>query len=189
MNTSAIATRRAILVGSAVALFAASCSRLAVHHSNEIALPKPEADSDFLHLSQTLTGHIGLDPLTAARISAAFAQIAPAHHAHFKPLFELVRPGLAPNNFLAVANGTGLGPTAHAIVAAWYTGTVGSGVEAITVAYRDALMYGPVADGLFPPTYALGGPAWWTSPPPKVGVSRPFKHASATVGTPGARSR
>ena len=30
----------------------------------------------------------------------------------------------------------------------------------------DTLMQRPVDDGLFPPTYAQGGPAWWTAEPP-----------------------
>jgi hypothetical protein len=57
-------------------------------------------------------------------------------------------------------------PTALANITAWYTGSVGKGPQAITVSYRDALMQRPVDDGLFPPTYAQGGPAWWTAEPP-----------------------
>jgi len=57
-------------------------------------------------------------------------------------------------------------PAALAIITAWYTGTVGKGVHAVTVSYRDALMQRCVDDGLSPPTYVQGGPAWWTAAPP-----------------------
>jgi hypothetical protein len=187
MNT--VASRRAILVGASVALFAAaSCSKPALRNDNQGRQVSLVADPDFLTLSQALTGYADLDPITAARLSAAFAEIAPDHHARIKPLFMLVHAGVSPDDLLGLADRASLGPTALAIVAAWYTGTAGSGVKAITVAYRDALMQRPVADALSPPTYALGGPAWWTSPPPDVGLSRLSARAPTTVGDPGPKT-
>ena len=187
MKSSTIATRRAVVLGASVALFAAaSCSRPPEGGAEGASLTQPRADPVFLRLSQALTGHADLDPLTAARLSAAFTQVAPEHLARFKPLADLARPGQTPNDLLASAQGAGLGLTALIIVAAWYTGTAGSGPKAITVAYRDALMQRPVADALFPPTYAIGGPAWWTAETPDVGLSRPVARAPApaTVGNP-----
>jgi fructose 5-dehydrogenase small subunit len=187
MKLSTIATRRAVIVGATVALFAAgSCSPTAEQGTAGPTQLPPQSDPDFLRLSQALTGYADLDPITAARLSAAFAKVAPQHHARFRALLERARPGVSPKDLLALADTAHLAPTALAIVAAWYTGTAGSGVQAITVAYRDALMQGPVADALLPPTYAMGGAAWWTAEPPDVGLSRPVARAPApaTVGNP-----
>ena len=171
------ATRRAVLVGASVALFGVACAPRP--DGLGAATPQAASDPEFLRLSQTLTGHADLDPVTAGRLSAAFAQVAPDQHAHFKQLEALTKPGMAPADALAAATAVGLGPTVLAIVAAWYTGTAGSGTRAITVAYRDALMQRPVADALDPPTYAMGGPGWWVAAPPDVGLPRSAPAAEA----------
>jgi hypothetical protein len=79
---------------------------------------------------------------------------------------DLVITGREPAAVLALANRKGFGQTALAIVAAWYTGSIGTGVSALAVSYADALMNRTVSDALAPPTYQLGGPGWWTAPPP-----------------------
>lgn len=88
-------------------------------------------------------------------------------------LAGLLRPGLSPEALLNAAGAAGLRETLLAIVAAWYTGTVGHGTGAQLVAYKEALMYRPCADGLVVPTYCSDGPAWWTAPPPAAGVAPP----------------
>lgn len=55
-----------------------------------------------------------------------------------------------------------------AIISAWYTGTVASSKGPVVVAYADALMYRPVADGLTVPTYCNKGPTWWMGLPPGI---------------------
>ena len=107
------------------------------------------SEGAFLAISQLLTGHADLNPVTARRIAAAFAVVDPKLYAQFQ---DLVGVTAIPEP---------LTPVARAIVAAWYTGTVGTGTTAITVSYRDALMQRPVADMLTPPTYSRGGPGWW----------------------------
>lgn len=168
------AGRRSVLLGMAVALFAASCAERDGRAMRAEADPLP--DPAFLALSQSLTGHDDLDPLTAARLSAAFAAIAPDVHARFAELGRLRTAD--PSSLLAAAACDPLKAAALAIVAAWYTGSLGSGRRSTTVAYRDALMQRPVADAMLPPTYALGGPAWWTAPPPAVGLARSAAAAS-----------
>jgi hypothetical protein len=144
-----------------------------------------------VRLSALLTGHADLDPLTGARLAAAFATLAPDVHAAFPTLGKLARPDMSPQDVLAAVDQSDLKSAALAIVAAWYTGTAGTGTKAITVSYRDALMQRPVADALAPSTYALGGPGWWTAPPPEVGLSRSTAQAStpATTGSPEPKSK
>lgn len=182
---AAPSTRRAVLIGLSVAMFAASCSRKP-GAPDEAASNEPPENPEFVRLSALLTGHSDLDPLTGARLAAAFSTLAPDVHAQFPALGKLAHSGMPPQDLLAAADQAGLKPVALAIVAAWYTGTAGNGPKAITVSYRDALMQRPVADALAPPTYALGGPGWWIAPPPDVGLSRPTVQAPvpATVGNP-----
>lgn len=127
----------------------------------------------FLAVSKALTGHDDLNPQTATRMlqamrddNAAFADKAAA-------LAVLAKGTLAPNAYLEAATPLGLRDTALAIVAAWYTGTVGKGPHARLMAYKEALMYWPVRDALTVPTYCTNGPLWFTATPPAVGVSAP----------------
>src|SRR5450830_1559149 len=68
--------------------------------------------------------------------------------------------------------------------------------QAMMVAYAEALMYLPVADGLTVPTYCNYGPLWWTRAPPEIRVSAPvasvaptFVPALATTDTPDAKKK
>ncbi|AIF48282.1 hypothetical protein HY57_14020 [Dyella japonica A8] len=117
-----------------------------------------------------LTGKTDLEPLMAARMAEAFKTADPSTYAHVAELSQLATHVTEPSALVEAA-----GPAkaaALAIIAAWYTGTVGKGSQAVTVAYRDALMQRPVADALSPPTYALGGPAWWVAPTPELDSPR-----------------
>lgn len=180
-------SRRHVLAAS-LAILAAACAKRA---TAPIAASEPQPDPVFLGLSRLLTGHDDLEPLTAARLSTAFAHIAPDVHRQIGHLAGIVRPGMSPDQALAAADAAGLKAVALTLVAAWYTGTAGSGSNAVTVSYREALMQRPVADALSPPTYALGGPAWWTAEPPPIGLSRPVARAPAppTVGNPEPKSQ
>lgn len=121
------------------------------------------ADTEFLALSVALTGKADLDPSVAGRIRAALASLDPATTAALPALKRVAATADSPATIVA---SPGVRDAALAIIAAWYTGTVGKGTAVVTVAYRDALMQRPVADGLFPATYALAGPAWWVAAPP-----------------------
>lgn len=162
------ASRRSVLLGIAVALCAGACTGHHPHTSEGATEPPPAPE--FLKLSQALTGHADLDALTAARLAEAFSQLSPAVHGQFAALSRL--SGENPAALLAAAQAKELDGAVLAIIAAWYTGSLGKEPHSRTVAYRDALMQRPVADALFPPTYALGGPGWWTAPPPPVQAVR-----------------
>lgn len=182
---TAALTRRAFLLGFSAAAFAAGCSRQSGVVDNTVS-SEPPADPNFMHLSALLTGHTDLDALTGARLAVAFSLLAPDVHSRFPELASVARAGMSPQELLEIADGGGLKSVALSVVAAWYTGTAGTGPKAITVSYHDALMQRTVADALAPPTYALGGPAWWTAAPPDVGLSRPDARAPepSTVGSP-----
>lgn len=156
-------TRRTFLLAVGSASLLAACSGKVPAPAASVA-PAKQADGRFLQLSQALTGKTDLDPATAGRIEAAFAKLHPEMHARFPALAAKAQQAQGPEALLQAAGDAR--PTALAIITAWYTGSVGKGPQAITVSYRDALMQRPVDDGLFPPTYAQGGPAWWTAEPP-----------------------
>lgn len=157
-------SRRSVLLGISVALFAAACSEQQSTVPRDIGDPVP--DPGFLKLSKALTGKDDLNEVTAARLSAAFRRLAPEVHGSFASLARLHEDD--PSALLAAAETHGLKAAALAIVAAWYTGSLGKAPRSATVAYRDALMQRPVADAMYPPTYAAGGPGWWTAAPPAV---------------------
>jgi len=165
-HSSSAATRRTLLISASSTWLLAALPTYA-------AAAKPAQNQKFLRLSQALTGRSDLNSLTADRIADGFKRVEPELYAQFGALGALVRPGAAPSEILASASAAGLRNAALAIVAAWYTGTIGKGTKAITVSYSDALMQMPAADGLAPPTYVLGGPSWWASSPPGAGISPP----------------
>lgn len=165
MDMIASPGRRGFMLGMGAMLVLGACGKgTPVTHARVALPPEPTPDPAFLQLSQALTGKTDLSPTTAARMAQAFAKLQPEHHARFPALAGLVAQASSPAALIAVAGEAA--PTALAIIAAWYTGTVGKGVDAVSVAYRDALMQRPVADGLAPATYALGGPGWWVIEPP-----------------------
>lgn len=174
--------RRVVLVSVGATLLLSACgkreAKLAPAASPAPATPEAVG---FLRLSQALTEHVDLDVTTAARLAEGFAHAVPEISAQFGALSALSRDGLFGPKLLAAATSAGLRSAALALVAAWYTGTVGKGTHALTVSYRDALMQRPVADALTPPTYVGGGPAWWTAPPPDVGLPARAPQAAAAA--------
>jgi hypothetical protein len=170
--------RRAVL---ALVPAAALCSWLPKAALAADALPTPT--DAFLLLSKLLTGFPDVNPELAIRLRDALVNVDSATS---QAVGRLIPIGLhAPDDstLMTSARDAGLAEAAFAVVAAWYTGTVGSGARPAVVAYADALMYRTVADGLAPPTYALGGPAWWVAAPPPAAVSPP----KAEQVQPGAR--
>jgi hypothetical protein len=156
------------------------------------AAQSADAALRFLTLSKRLTGHPDLDATTSQRLltllNAADANFAGG----FSALVGLEPQAKDQPALMAAAKAGGQDALAHTVVTAWYTGTVGKGPTARMVAYADALMYRPVADALYPPTYCAGGPGWWTAEPPPVGVSRPVERAPTpppTVGSPEPKPR
>ena len=159
--------RRAILALMPGAVFYLWSRRIA------LGADAPPVDA-FLRLSTLLTGFPDVDSGLATRLRAALLDLVPATWQALARLLPIALHAPDDATLMLTARDAGLGDAALALVAAWYTGTVGSGAHTEVVAYADALMYRTVADGLAPPTYALGGPAWWTAAPPPAGVSPPI---------------
>ncbi len=126
------------------------------------------ADPGFLLLSQRLTDHANINPVTAQRIRDALAPAGVKQAAQVDQLIALASQHATAESLLEAATQVGLKDLALGIVSAWYTGTVGQGASAVMVAYEEALMYQPVRDGLTVPTYCNFGPLWWTGMPPDV---------------------
>ena len=157
-------SRRTFLLGTGSAVLWMACGKLVAAGPTSSLLPHD--DPAFLRLSQALTGKMDLDPITAARMADAFGKLYPQMAAQLAGLAKLAVHATDPASLIGMSGAAK--PTALAIIAAWYTGTVGRGTQAVTLAYRDALMQRPVDDALWPPTYARGGPGWWTAPPPEL---------------------
>jgi fructose 5-dehydrogenase small subunit len=168
------ASRRSVLLGSAAILGANLCGDCIGVLAQSSTSPVGAAldDADFLNLSHAITGYSDLSAVTAARILAAMRKFDPTMPTQAAALFKLAGGAAEPEALLQVAGPAGLRDTMLAIIAAWYTGTIGTGRNAVVVSYADALMYQPVRDGLRPPTYC-NGPNWWTGTPPVAGVTPP----------------
>lgn len=147
----------------------------------------PETDA-FLAFSRAITGHAELDKTTAGRMCAAMLAASTEFAAQLQKLAALADQNLEPKALLSQANIAGLRGTALSIVAAWYTGSIGTGAKSQMFAYAKALMYQPVSDGMTVPTYCNYGPVWWTAAPPAVRVSAPVEPRpvadAPTTGTP-----
>ncbi len=161
--------RRNILIGFAVV---ATQAMLGAPRLSHAAISAPLADlvpdPGFYALCQHLTGHLDLNPETAARMHAALPMAQVPNAQRLGELVAVKSASTDPESVLEAANAAGLKDLALAIVEAWYTGTVGHGPHAILLAYQEALMYRPVRDGLTVPTYCNFGPLWWTGHPPDV---------------------
>lgn len=161
--------RRTVLLGMTASALSLGLVSLAIPGLSFAADASGPHAGRFLKASQVLTGYDVLDPLTAQRISAAMIAQQPAMAEQLATLADLVQTPanlVTAEALLAAAKQAGVGDAALAVVAAWFKGTVGHGVTAQLVAYKEALMYRPVSDGLIVPTYCGNGPLWWTAPIP-----------------------
>jgi hypothetical protein len=154
-------SRRALLGSTTLALFVLA----ALPGPHAFATPAASAQA-FLDLSSVATGRTELSLLTAQRIFEAFS--GDGMDSEIAKLASLASPGLSPQALKAAAMRAGLDGALMRILAAWYKGTVDTHKGPVVVAYRDALMYTPVADGLTVPTYCNKGPLWWRDLPPDI---------------------
>lgn len=129
------------------------------------------AVAQFLALSQILTAYAFLDETIARRTYDALCIENPANVKAFAQLATMAENAADASALQAMARKAGLEGAIAELLNAWYTGTVSGPGSTVMIAYRDALMYRPTADGLTVPTYCNKGPMWWqdTLPP---GLSR-----------------
>jgi hypothetical protein len=189
-HTSGVSRRQVLSLsllafGGASGFFATAPARAAPSAVAATSPPPSDAIAGFLRFSQAITAHDDIDAATAARIYIAMQRQAPDFAEQMTRLASMAPAGTDANAVLASATAAGLRETALAVVAAWYTGSVGSDSHATVVSYADALMFRPVADAQTPPTYCGFGPGWWTAAPPAVGVSPPVERPATPPPTTG----
>lgn len=158
-------TRRIVLQSSAAmtALLLFARPSLAVSDS-----------SDFLQLSQFLTGRTKLSPIIAARAYSALT----AEDSGFAEKAKRLQAAIAQDNFTDMSQFAGfaarhpdLQPVAMKIISAWYLGYTGTPSMSILqddarfVSYQDALMYDPTRDATVVPTFSRGHTNYWVNPP------------------------
>lgn len=117
----------------------------------------------FLDVSQSLTGYQALNHELAQRYLEAFNRLYP----EFLTKMDHLN---AQDSIFQAMNHPDSKETAMQIVHAWYTGTVGpnDAGEVNVIAYKNALMYRPTADGLPVPTYCFRGELWFSELPPGI---------------------
>ncbi len=155
-------TRRALLAGAAVSL-------ATLYFLPPVRAAAPSAgETDFFAVSCAVTDKTDLDPVTSRRILEALVKDDPAIADRITKLAAMAKDHADAKSLKEAAASAGLDADVMKIVTAWYTGTVVTKAGPVVVAYKDALMYRPVADGLTVPTYCSRGPMWWTGLPPEI---------------------
>ncbi|WP_077295120.1 sorbitol dehydrogenase family protein [Yersinia proxima] len=172
-------TRRELLVGLASTMVATSLLGypFLTQAEQQTTAANPLAFARFFKLSQTLTEHQDIDQGMSARIFTALHNSDGQFPSKISQLTALMQDGQSAQQLQALAQQHQLQKTVSAIVAAWYTGTVGHGQQAILIAYKDALMYRPASDALVVPTYCGNGPLWWTATPPDINLPKPVNES------------
>lgn len=153
-----LATLGLTVTGAVAALPGQAFAASVIHASDAV--------KQFVRISQAITEHKHLDVTLAARFYEVLAQRDTQFVPRVAQLDALITPQITAQDFLAKANSAGLHDFLYQIVTAWYTGTVGDDYHGTLVAYKQALMYQTVSDGLVVPTYCGNGPIWWTAPVP-----------------------
>ncbi|MCG4273154.1 sugar dehydrogenase complex small subunit [Acetobacter senegalensis] len=131
---------------------------------------KPSEITDFLILSEFLTGRKNLSPVLARRYySALYDQFSdlPARIANLSK--EIQASGIQTmDDYLSHGPTPDARDTAKIIVSAWYLGVTGPDPKKILIAYSDALMFQAVAGALVVPSYGAGPLAWGNRPQPTM---------------------
>lgn len=156
-------SRRNLLSGTA-----ALAAALAFPIDLRAQQPSPPKQPMFYSVSQSITGKSDLSATTSDRIFEALLEDHGDLSATTRALAGIAETHPDAKSFRAVAEQEGHADILLAILTAWYTGTVDTMKGPVVVAYKDALMYRPVEDGLTVPTYCNKGPMWWTGLPPEL---------------------
>lgn len=159
-------SRREFLLGAVNLGVAGALFSLPSHAFSASLLSAADPVKNFITLSQAITEHTHINSDLAARFYEVFATSDRQFTARVNRLVQLLTPGDSAQTLMDKARKAGLNEFLYQIVTAWYTGTVGSDYHGTLVAYKQALMYQPVSDGLVVPTYCGNGPIWWTAPIP-----------------------
>lgn len=123
----------------------------------------------FQSVSEFITGRRALDGGLEGAIFQALSARDPNFADEITRLQALIngRPGLRPEQLDGVLKNEfpDLAAPARQVASGWFLGVVGSGFDAVSVAYQQALNAGVVGDVLKPQGFCLGGPGVWAEPP------------------------
>ncbi|CAN5565553.1 sugar dehydrogenase complex small subunit [soil metagenome] len=165
-------SRRALL-GTAVAASAAIAIGGTAVLGTSNAFAAATASTDFLRLSEFLTGGKPLEAGLAARYQASLARLDPKFAAAAAELQRYVSDANAPNIDALLARpdlSAPLRKTITQVVSAWYLGIVNNDTDVELISYAGALMYQPTADVLVIPSYG-GGPDSWGAKPANLSTT------------------
>jgi hypothetical protein len=128
----------------------------------------PKASSEFLRVSQLLTGRNAFKSSMADRLYAALVAADDQFQQQVRDLAAFIeRQQLSASNLQAALDEANE-PFARlpaSIAGAWYLGVAGAGSKARCVVFEDSLMNQLVADRLRPPSYAYGSYGSWNAAP------------------------
>ncbi|WP_321786732.1 sugar dehydrogenase complex small subunit [Paraburkholderia sp. J94] len=166
-------SRRQFLIGTAVLATLSvaglgAMGSIAAAHAQAAAANADADFSAFIKLSQYLTGKTALDVEIGRAILTGLKGDDANASAIIAQLNDFVARTNTPANGLQSvldASQPALAKLPKKVMTAWYLGVVGSGKNARTVAYEQALMYPPIADVIVMPSYARGVPGYWAKPP------------------------
>lgn len=125
-------------------------------------------ETDFLAVSKALVGKRDLSEPFGIALLSAFRKTDPAFDGKLLQLRQKIGDSPVDGDTLKaslVGAGADLAALPQAILSGWYLGIVGSGQNAICVAYVDALANRAVADVLRPQSYSYGAYGSWASKP------------------------
>lgn len=166
-SENGIGSSRRDFIKSALVISAAGLATCLPLRSFADSVPRgSDPTRDFISVSQGITEHKHINPQLAARFLTAFDKRDAQFASKISQLARLRQPSDSAVSFKQKAVAAGLGDFLQEILTAWYTGTIGSDYKGTLVAYKNALMYATVSDGLVVPTYCGNGPLWWTEPVP-----------------------
>jgi hypothetical protein len=136
----------------------------------QAAKPSAGGAKRFIEFSKLATGHQQLDPALGASLFAALVEQDRAFTSKLALLDQFARRRQITDveALDAALRNNPLRDDLMGIIAAWYTGAVGTGPQAKAVTYGEALMYAPVADGSHNPGFCAGATNSWatlTRPP------------------------
>lgn len=158
-----VITRRALMTATAALVLAMTTDRQSFADD-----AKASVFANFYAVSKTITGKSYLSSITSARIYDALLIDHPDLPSTIAALGILSDRHVTALQLKEAATEARQGDLLSTILTAWYTGTIETSKGPVVVAYREALMYRPVADGLIVPTYCNKGPMWWTGLPPQI---------------------
>jgi hypothetical protein len=155
-------TRRQLLGGTALAFVALSLPTASF--ADGLLGDKTE----FHLFSLAITRRSDLSTVTSGRMFEILNRPNEIGPEKLGSLIALAQTNKTPEALKSAAVAAGVEAEFTRVLTAWYTGTLDTTDGPVVLAYKEALMYRPVADGMTVPTYCNKGPMWWTGLPPEI---------------------